>query len=70
LNVQAFEQGKAAKAGAGTLEKTEEEQSAADASHERSESKDMEASMWPALYMLEAYVRLFNSRVHTPDAAS
>lgn len=68
--MQAFEQGKAAKAGAGTLEKTKEEEGAAEADHDS--SKDMEASMWPALYMLEAYVRIFYSRahMHTPEATS
>jgi len=64
--VQAFEEGKAAKAGRGTLA------NAGDRAHDSGDnmSKDMEASMWPALYMLEAYVRLFNSRGQAPDVAT
>jgi hypothetical protein len=58
---QAFEVEKAAKAGASTTE-TKTQPAAPPGEGDENTNNNSEASMWPALYMLEAYVRHFNSQ--------
>ena len=64
---QAFEVEKAAKAGASTTETKNKPAKPAASPGEGDENENTnnnsEASMWPALYMLEAYVRHFNSQL-------
>jgi hypothetical protein len=58
---QAFEVEKAAKAGASTTQ-TKTQPAASPGEGDENANNNSEASMWPALYMLEAYVRHFNSQ--------